>query len=230
MNSFVTLTYGEPMFDLRYADFQLFMKRLRRTARKCRFFMSGEYGGLNGRAHFHALLFGVGFPDKEYLRKSPAGERLYRSAELEKLWPHGFSSIGSVSFKTARYVAKYVLSNLRGRGAGPREPVIDADGVLSSRTREFGRMSLRPGIGSEWYRRFSSDCYPSGQVVVDGRLGKTPLYYDRKYRKGNAGAAMLLSLKRREEGQLHFSDTVPGRLEACEAVAVAQGNLSKRSL
>ena len=68
-NVFITLTYDDDHLPedrgLHHEDFQKFMKRLRkaRTGQKIRYFMCGEYGGLNDRPHFHALLFGCNFPD-----------------------------------------------------------------------------------------------------------------------------------------------------------------------
>ena len=62
VNSFVTLTYDDEHLPgdqcLDHRDFQLFMKRLRKRF-PSRFFMCGEYGGLNGRPHYHSILFGV---------------------------------------------------------------------------------------------------------------------------------------------------------------------------
>lgn len=40
-------------------------------------------------------------------------------------------------------------------------------------------MSLKPGIGAGWFRRFASDVYPGDFVVVRGRKMRPPAYYDR---------------------------------------------------
>lgn len=159
-NSFVTLTYKDAPPSLEYRDFQLFMKRLRKRLGACRFFMGGEYGELHGRPHFHALLFGVSFSDRRYLAKSPSGQRLYSSELLSSLWPQGYASVGEVSFESAAYVARYCMSVITGDMAvehyGGRKP-------------EFGRMSLRPGIGRAWLDRYGrSDVLPDGKVVVNG--------------------------------------------------------------
>ena len=75
--------------------------------------MCGEYGDKLGRPHYHAIIFGVTFVDKK-LWSIRRGNNLYRSATLEKLWPYGFSSIGTVNFETAAYVARYVTKKITG--------------------------------------------------------------------------------------------------------------------
>ena len=67
-NSFITLTYADeflpisptkPVPTLCKRDAQLFLKRLRkRLTFPIRYYLCGEYGGLNGRPHYHAILFG----------------------------------------------------------------------------------------------------------------------------------------------------------------------------
>lgn len=145
-NAFVTLTYAEDPGTLCYRDFQLFMKRLRKTGRKARFFVCGEYGESFGRAHFHACLFNCSFEDQYYWRSSGAGFRLFRSAELERLWPHGHAEIGEVTFESAAYVARYVMKKVTGQLS---------DVHYDGREPEFCHMSLKPGIGGAWLDRFS---------------------------------------------------------------------------
>ena len=66
----------------------------------------------------HALIFGYDFPDKHIWvpdkqnREKQRGYELYISPELEELWPHGFHRIGSCTFESAAYVARYVMSIL----------------------------------------------------------------------------------------------------------------------
>jgi len=177
-NSFVTLTYKDAPESLEYRDFQLFMKRLRKVRGRCRFYMGAEYGEQRGRPHFHALLFGVAWPDGVYLGKSPSGFKLFRSAQLSALWPQGFASVGDVTFESAAYVARYCMSVITGDKAvehyGGRKP-------------EFGRMSLRPGIGRAWIDKYGrSDVLPDGNVVVNGvklvRLAITRKFFGRVFR------------------------------------------------
>lgn len=120
-NCFITLTYADehlpPNNSLVYEHFQLFMKRLRKKyGEGIRFYMCGEYGENFGRPHFHACLFGHNFPDLK-LWKTVNKQKLYRSAELETLWPFGHSSVGTVTFESAAYVARYILKKVSGEAA-----------------------------------------------------------------------------------------------------------------
>ena len=93
----------EPM-SLNKREFQLFMKRLRKRFSNVRYFMCGEYGDLFKRPHYHAILFGLDFPDKQ-LHKIKDGMRYYTSDILHDLWPSGFNVISDVTFDTCAYVA-----------------------------------------------------------------------------------------------------------------------------
>lgn len=168
-NSYITLTYDDlhvpDGHSLRYSDFQSFMRRLRlhvrredrklkRTPRRVRFFMSGEYGDDKSRPHFHALLFGYDFPEQVVCAKK-GGHELFRSPLLERLWPFGFSSIGRVTFESAAYVARYVMKKVTGDLARDHYRVVDpATGEIIDRVPEFCHMSLKPGIGGPWLDRF----------------------------------------------------------------------------
>lgn len=162
-NCYVTLTYNEESLESRsliYPHFQKFVRAFRKKIGPVRFYMSGEYGENNLRPHFHALFFGYDFPDKVYLGKSPSGFTLYRSELLESLWKFGFSSVGAVTFESAAYVARYVMKKVNG-------PM--AEEHYDGRVPEFSRMSLKPGIGAGWIKKFAGDVLPDGQVVINGR-------------------------------------------------------------
>lgn len=240
-NVFITLTYktlpvpcercDEP-FDagsLHYCDYQLFMKRLRIKRPGVRFYMCGEYGDENGRPHYHAILFNCWFPDMTYWRKSESGFKLYRSKELEELWSLGDCEIGMVSFESAAYVARYVMKKMSGDGCGRVAQIIDPDSlVVVRRVKPFAQMSRKPGIGSPWLKKFYSDVYPSGKVVVNGAEVRAPKFYDKIARGRGLGEYFKLSDSRSEVGRAYAGELLPGRLEPRSQVADARASLFKR--
>ena len=231
-NCFITLTYKDMPegSSLDYRDFQLFMKRLRKHAkRRVRFFMCGEYGDRLGRPHFHACLFGFDFADKLPWSTTGSGGKLFRSKALDKLWPFGFSTIGPVTFETAAYVARYVTKKVTGDAADEHYKHIDEDGVVTQRQPEFAHMSLKPGIGSDWLRLFHRDVFPRGYVVLpNGKQGSLPRYYKKYFSK------MLDYDQYEYSSHLHAqataSDRTPERLAVRELVANSRNSISKRKL
>lgn len=182
-NCFVTLTYGRdqlpPEGSLCHRDFQLFMKRVRKHAGSpVRFYMCGEYGPLNLRPHYHACLFNINFSDRIPAGKSGAGAVFFKSATLDSLWTHGLCSVQDLCKETAGYAARYILKKMLGRESAMHYCYADDDGVIHRRAAEYAAMSLKPGIGAEWFNKFSRDVYPHDFVVADGSKNKVPRYYD----------------------------------------------------
>jgi len=220
-NCFITLTYGDqaPPLSLRYRDFQAFMKRLRTAHRgtKIRFYACGEYGELHRRPHFHACLFGINFPDRV-----SHGGKLSFSPSLDRLWTHGVCSIGELTFESAAYVARYVCKKITGDLAEPHYQAVDPDtGEIVSLTPEFARMSLRPGIGASWLRRFGGDVYnPAllGQILnVRGHESSAPRYYNKLMK-----SELIMDdveFKRHQDAVARSSDNTPARLLVKEKVA-----------
>lgn len=170
-NSFVTLTYDDchlPKFGhLQYVDFQLFMKRLRKSiSSRIRFFVAGEYGDRTKRPHFHALIFGHDFLDgaKSYKKG------YWESPLLSRCWSAGGSLVGPLTSASAAYVAQYAMKKLEGVDVDPetgfvREP----------------KIAMSKGIGRAWFDRYHSDL--SGDfAVLDGYEVPVPRYYRDKLR------------------------------------------------
>lgn len=235
-NCFITLTYREeelPEFmSLRYRDFQLFMKKLRKVAGAgLRFFMCGEYGGLHARPHFHACLFGYDFPDKVVFKRGIGGAVLYRSPSLEALWRVGFSTIGAVTFESAAYVARYVMKKVTGDAAAMHYGSVDeSTGEVVKRCPEFCRMSLKPGIGRPWLDKFFSDVYPHGKVVVNGVESNAPRYYDKLFRAVDSDGGAGLDMDREMAARRTFADRSDDRLAVREHVARARVDRLKRRI
>lgn len=234
-NSFVTLTYKpeECPTGLRYSHFQAFMKRLRKKVGKVRFFMCGEYGEQFDRPHYHAALFGVHFRDRYLWSESARGVRLYRSATLESLWPHGFSSIGDLTFESAAYIARYCLKKVTGEAAQEHYQKVDlSSGELVEVPPEFCRMSLKPGIGADWLLKWKEDVYGYDRdaVIINGVKCKPPRYYDSLIKQVDPDLFEFLEFDRYVRSGKTVEDNTPERLQVREAVTVARLALNKRSL
>ncbi|WNK13094.1 MAG: replication initiator protein [Microvirus sp.] len=233
-NSFVTLTYDDEHVprdgSLRYSDFQYFMKRLRLEFGPTRFYMCGEYGEQFRRPHFHACLFGLFFPDRVLFRETEAGSSIFTSVALTRLWPHGFSSVGDVTFESAAYVARYVMKKVTGQLADAHYSSVDPEtGEVFWRVPEFTRMSLKPGIGAPWMDKFYPDVFPNDYVVVRGRKCRPPRYYQKWLTsledcltvEGSRAALLTDSF---------MADSTPERLAVVEAVAKSRLSFNRRSL
>lgn len=212
-NCFLTLTYDDKHFpengSLNLEDITKFMKRLRKhfVPSKVRFLQCGEYGEKFSRPHHHVLLFGVDFEDKELFFRSRSGELTYRSPTLEKLWPFGFSSIGDLTFESAAYVCRYVLKKVNGR---------ESEEHYCGRKPEYITMSRRPGIASDWFDRFGTDCYPKDYITIrDGQRCRPAKFYDRLYERHH-GYDALKEIKDRRISHVLANPLSPAELSRKE--------------
>jgi len=240
-NCFVTLTFDDDHLparsSLNYNDFRLFMRRLRKHVKpiKIRFYMCGEYGENFGRPHFHACIFGYNFPDRIYWRSLPSGSKLYRSDALASLWPFGYTSIGDVTFESAAYVARYIVGKITGPEADSHYTRIDFDtGELYKITPEFTRMSLKPGIGANWFQRYRTDVFSDSgardYVVIRGRKMKPPRYYDNLLKSAQDFTSDYIEFNRTQSAMGRSERDTPERLLVREQVARARLDFKKRSL
>ena len=254
-NCFITLTYAPQNMpadgSLNHAHFQKFMKRLRhKYVPKCpypvghedreqwmfdnaiRFYMCGEYGENFGRPHFHAILFNHDFKDK-YLWKINNGQRLYRSEELEQLWPYGYSSIGTVTFESAAYVARYIMKKVTGDAADDHYITVcpETGEVLHERTPEYNQPSRNGGIGKRWFEKYKSDVYPHDYIVTpDGRKLKPPKFYDNLYEAEFPLDMEEIKNKRIDNAEKHEDNNTSERLIVREKVANAKLKQLPRTL
>ena len=169
---FITLTYMDsklpPYNSLRKADFQKFMKRLRKSIepKKIRYFACGEYGDTTQRPHYHAIIFG--------LSMRPEDKKLIMDA-----WPFADwsvpairkNSFGLVENESIRYVAQYVDKKYSG-------DLAKQEYELKKREPVFKLSSL--GIGSAYIKKHGDQLKSLGYCTVQGVLHSLPRYYLNK--------------------------------------------------
>lgn len=189
----VTLTYDDKhvptnkhgCMTLKKIHLQNFVKRLRYyyPERKIRYFGCGEYGSKTERPHYHIVLFNISFREDKYVLPvqynydaakfftKGQDKLLYGSHVLKKAWTDGNSSITLFSPALAMYVAKYVVKDAvmwrkREEYKGMREPM-------------FGIMSLKPGLGADYYKRYKDQWFDLDIVTVGGMKMKPHRYYEK---------------------------------------------------
>lgn len=194
-NIFLTLTYNEESLQsprLIYRDFQLFMKKLRdkiyqkhlkinedlighklskETKKEIRnqtyipFMVTGEYGDINKRPHWHAIIFNYAPLDSEHKYTTERGEKVFNSNELQKIWGKGNIEYGTVTMDSASYVARYAAKKLtHGK---------DQDHDY----HPFHRTSCKRAIGRTWIEKYWKHTFENGFIVLpNGQKSKIPRY------------------------------------------------------
>jgi len=167
---FITLTYDEKKQgyhnNLQYNDIQKFKKRLRQYAlrtygAKIQVFNVHEYGK-KGKKHWHLIAFNIDFPDRT-LHEHNSRNPLFISATLQKLWPHGFSTIGSVTEASAMYQAQYTQKDVKHGNSN------------NSKTSK----SNHSGIGRDYFLRHYKQLLSLGYIPFSGKKIPLPRYFEK---------------------------------------------------
>lgn len=170
-NIFLTLTYAPEHLKsekLIYEDFQLFMKKLRKhiEPRKIGYMVTGEYGELNKRPHWHAIIFNFRPSDSKFDRTTETGEKVYVSELINNLWKLGKTEFGSVTLDSASYVARYAAKKLVHGN--------DQDHDY----HPIHRTSSKHAIGKKWIEKNFNHTFNMGYIILpNGEKSKIPRYY-----------------------------------------------------
>lgn len=246
---FVTLTYDDGSLpengSLNAADIGPFVRRLRRYykdfqrrfyykerygvwapgyPRGLSYYICGEYGPKTVRPHYHAVLYGPGFPDRTVLRGDGRAV-VWKSEVLDQLWSHGITEFSALTFGSASYVAQYVRKKVGARSDPDRYlRVQEQTGELVEVAPEFARMSRRPAIGRRWIEKYWRDVYPRDYVVVDGFECRPPRYYDRWLEEHHQEVWKEVRRKRWEVDQMEERlDKIHARLDGRERYKESAG-------
>lgn len=157
-------------------DRKLHLKKEREIYEQYRigFFVTGEYGDLTKRPHWHALIFNWRPEDLVYKYRNERGDTVYRSDALDRLWGKGHTEIGSVTFESAGYVARYAAKKL----------VHGVDG--SHEYNPISKKSSKSAIGKRWLERYWRDAFSTGSIVLEsGVKCSIPRYYEKWLQKNH---------------------------------------------
>ena len=263
-NAFITLTYQEAPDGLVKQHFTAFMKKLRKSVypKKIRFFMCGEYGKVYpnndysspplphpfsdgrealGRPHYHAIIFGHDFgmndPQKKGLEVHSVkrGHTLYRCEKLEKLWKHGFVTVGTVTHESAAYVARYCVKKINGEAASEYYIRVNEQGIPHKVIPEYINMSRRPGIGETWFQKYQpgefGDVFPRDELeVTGGKRVPVPKYYVNLYKERYPEAFERVQERRIVKAKKKLQENLPDRLRSRRLVTEAKVSKLKRGL
>lgn len=226
-NCFITLTYRPEDLpehgSLEPKHLQDFWKRLRthidrdlRVKKTIRYFACGEYGDQLQRPHYHACIFGHDFADKKPDRGTKSQYTRYSSETLDRLWTHGRTEVGTLTYESAQYTAGYCTKKITGdlakRHYGKRKP-------------EFGVMSN--GIGRSWYEKYQDDLR-NDFLVHETRKFTVPRYYDKLFEADDGDIERLKQI-RKERAEANPERQNPDRLAAGEYIATQKASMHKRN-
>lgn len=144
--------------NLRVAELQQFFRRLRKklSPHRIKYYACGEYGEKNGRAHYHAIVFGIGM--------SPAERRL-----ITDVWGLGNVHFGMVEYDSCRYVADYIMKKYNGKVQQEKYGNKQQPFQLSSN-----------GLGLEFIKKYGEQLKANLTVLVKGKQTGLPRYYVEK--------------------------------------------------
>jgi len=243
-NCFLTLTYDDAHLpehgQLIKRDLQLFFKRLRKYTGPFRYVAAGEYGELRRRPHFHVALFGLDFrEDRIEYGEGIRGDKMYVSPLVGKAWgmssfPFGHT-IGSLTFESAAYIARYITKRISGKNANPLPLWSDPDtGEVILPNPEF--LLCSKGIGKSWFREFFMvDVFPHARVITaQGTPAPVPRYYKELLKDVGSDLALDLGFRasRNAESSLakRVAEDAPSRRAARAIYARARTGIFKRDL
>nr|DAH72157.1 MAG TPA: Replication associated protein [Microviridae sp.] len=171
----------ESVQTLWYPDIQNFLKRLRKAYRgKLRYFIAGEYGEQTARPHYHMILYGWEPTDLKQLYKIHHNG-YYTSAWLKDLWNMGQIQIAQAEPATYRYVAGYVTKKMYEIDGKKQN-----DYQKMGQVRPFAKMSLKPGLGDQYYQEHKEEIWQKGYIqCTNGKRAQIPRYYEKMMEQEN---------------------------------------------
>lgn len=159
---FVTLTYKDeklPKFNsLVKSDLQKFIKRLRKSVgKKIKYYAVGEYGDLNQRPHYHAIIMNMDYQERKIIYDN---------------WTLGIVHIGLAEVNSVRYTVQYLDKKYTGKMA-------ETEYYQLKRIPPFAIQSQ--GIGKEYALKNKERIIQNKYIEFKGQKVSIPRYYLKLY-------------------------------------------------
>jgi len=174
---FLTLTYDEENVTERldYTHFQKFIRKIRDNSIKdVSYVVTGEYGEQTKRPHWHAIIFDYYPSDPVKKYQTDAGDQVFESEEIDKIWDMGITEFGSVSIDSAGYVCRYAAKKL----VHGKDQEHDYHPIHNT--------SKKYPIGKRWIEKYCDHTFQNGFIVLpNGKESCIPRYYKDWCKKEN---------------------------------------------
>lgn len=106
----------------------------------------------------------------------------------------------------------------------------DETGEVHPRNPEYVTMSRRPGIGYNWFNKFSSDVYSGDFVVMRGKKMRPPKFYDRKLEEDDELFFEIVKQQRQIDSAEFLDNNTDERLAVREELQQIKQNRVTRGL
>lgn len=103
-------------------------------------------------------------------------------------------------------------------------------GEIGTVIPEYSTMSLKPGIGADWFKKYKDDVFPDDFVVIEGKRVKTPRFYLTLLERMDTEEAAVIKKLRMRSLERHSEDNTPARLAVREKCQAARLKLLPRGL
>lgn len=207
-------------------DLQRFFKLLRYYHGTLKYYACGEYGSLNHRPHYHAIVFGLSLDLSKLVFDgySKSGLPQWTHSDISKCWITGKGGsqlgkvwLGKVSWNSCAYVARYCTKKVGSVSKDYYESFnIDP---------EFTCMSKNPAIGKEWYD-LHADLVRSGMpiFVSDGKDGSRKIlgvrYFDKLLERDSPDDLKRIKELRAKAGQISLFNKMSGEMSYLEQLDI----------
>ena len=105
-----------------------------------------------------------------------------------------------LNYQTAAYTARYILKKVTGNKADEHYQKVNLQtGELHQVQPEYVTMSLKPGIGRDFYEKYQTDFFPSDECPIPGKgvYKSVPKYYEQIYEKTDPDAYEEIKRRRK---------------------------------